>query len=147
MRTITCALLALLTVIAAGDDWKKLSELKTGTDLKIYERGSTQPRQAKFSDFTDDSLLVLVKNTEVAIPKDKIDRIDCRSPRKSGMKVDSQVKQDNPAQASPADRQGPTQPLHTDSGLPSYSTSSNVSFGSGDYWTIYRRAASPPPAK
>ena len=145
MRTAAVLMLALMTVFAA-DDWKKVSELKTGTDLKIYERGATQPRQAKFSDVTEENLLVIIKNAQVAIPKDKIDRIDCRAPRKSGVKVDNQVQQDNPAKPSSNDRQGPSQPVHSGTGLPSYSSSSNVTFDGGEYWTIYRRST-PPPAK
>lgn len=54
MRSIVLLLLAASTVFAADDGWKKLSDLKTGTELKIYERGSSQPRLARFSDATAD---------------------------------------------------------------------------------------------
>ncbi len=40
---------------------------------------------AQFSELTDDNLIVTVKKTETAIPRDQIDRIDARAP--SGSRI------------------------------------------------------------
>jgi len=141
--TIFC-LLAALTVFAADDDWKKLSALKTGTELKIYEQGSSQPRLAKYSDATENNLVVIVKKTEVAIPRDAIDRVAYRPPKKGGPKVEQRTKVDDPSASSASGREGTNIPVHTDSGLPGYSSTTSISSDGGEFQTIYRR---PPPAQ
>ncbi|MGO9242992.1 MAG: hypothetical protein ACLPXM_19930 [Terriglobales bacterium] len=144
MRVTIVCLLAALTVFAADDEWKKLNALKTGTELKIYEEGSSQPRLAKFSDATENNLLVIVKKTEVAIPKDAIDRVEYRPPKKGGPKVEQRTKMDDPAASSASGRDGTNVPVHTDSGLPGYSSTTSISSNGGEFQTIYRR---PPPAQ
>ena len=145
MRTNVFLLLAVWGAFAAGDDWKKLADLRTGTELKIYERGSSQPRLAKFSDTTDESLLVVLQNEQVSIPRDRIDRIDYRPLKKDAPKTTTQTKLDDPAAPSSSGPQGPLAPRHSDSGIPGSSSTTSVSLSSGEYQTIYRRP--PPPAK
>ena len=43
--------LTALTALA-GDAWDKVKTLPTGSDLKIYELGSAQPKIAKYQVFT-----------------------------------------------------------------------------------------------
>jgi hypothetical protein len=141
------ALLALPAV--AGDDWDKVKDLPSGSDLKIFERGSAQPKLAKYADLTDSSLIIVVKNEQVAIPKESIDRIDARPPaKKGGKKVVGQAHVDDPAKPpTDAGPHGPT--AGPQSGPPGPNFSSTTGFGSGgaEFATVYRRASGAPARK
>jgi hypothetical protein len=141
------ALLALPAL--AGDDWDKVKDLPSGSDLKIFERGSAQPKLAKYSDLTDSSLIIVVKNEQVAIPKESIDRIDARPPaKKGGKKVVSETRVDDPAKpGTDAGPHGPT--AGPQNGPPGPNFSSTTSFGSsgGEFATVYRRASGAPAQK
>jgi len=63
----------------ADDPWSKVKSLKTGTDLQVYRRGSTQPLQVKMDELTNENLVVISKNSQTAIARDEIERIDARS--------------------------------------------------------------------
>jgi hypothetical protein len=65
---------------AAADPWEKVKNLKTGSDLRIYKTGATEPIIAKFGDVTERKLVVILKNTETAINKAEIERIDFQPP-------------------------------------------------------------------
>jgi hypothetical protein len=53
-----------------------VKELKSRAELRIYKKGAREPINATFDDATDDRLIVVVKNEQVAIPKEDIDRLD-----------------------------------------------------------------------
>jgi hypothetical protein len=121
-----------------SDPWSKVADLKGGTDLRVYKTGSVQPVVASFADLNDDNLIVVIKNTETAIPRSDIDRIDARPKGGSRVKSDTRETEKPPDQTSlnPREQTGP-----------STSSSTNVQFGSkGDFETVYRRTASMPPA-
>ena len=143
MRTIVLFSLTLLAAFAADAAWKKLGDWRTGMELKIYERGSSHPRQARFNDTTADSLLVIVKNEQVSIPRDRIDRIDYRPLKKVGPKTNTQTKVDDAAAPPSSGPQGPSVPIHTGSGLPGSSSTTTISTDSGEFQTIYRRPPAP----
>jgi hypothetical protein len=129
MRKLLLFLLASLAAFAAADDWAKVKALKTGAELRVYRRGSAQPISAQMADLTDDNLIVLIKKTESAIPRDQIERIDARA---SGVR--------------PVTKQDWTTKQTTGSdGSPSTSSSSGLSIGSKpDFETVYRRPMPPP---
>ena len=77
-RNLLLWILAAMTVFGAADEWAKVKALKAGTDIRVYKKGSSQPVVAQMADLTDDNLVILVKKTETAIPRDQIDRIDAR---------------------------------------------------------------------
>jgi hypothetical protein len=130
-------LLAAVTAFAADDPWAKVRDLKSGTELRIYKKGTMQPVLAKSDDLTDDNLIVVVKNEQVAIPKEQIDRIDYR-PTKPG-RVTKETKSTT---TEPDTTPGP--PGHG-STVPGTSTSTNVSIGSKpDFELLYRRPVPPP---
>jgi hypothetical protein len=79
MRTLFLILLAALVVLGPGDEWVKVKALKMGAELRVYKKGSTQALSALMVEITDENLIVMIKKTETAIPKDQIDRIDARS--------------------------------------------------------------------
>lgn len=75
------AVLALITVAAAwcGDPWAKVQELKSGAEIRIYQTGQKRPITGKFDSLSPESLIVLTKKEQLAIPRDKIERVDHRS--------------------------------------------------------------------
>ena len=135
--------LAALTAFAADNSWTKLSDLKSGTELRVYRTGNKPPMLAAFADVNEDNLIVIVKNTETAIPKDEIDHIDARGKaEKPTMSTETHASDDPPQVGAPN--------IHQQEGLTS-SSSSSVSFGGGkgDFRTVYRRnlAVSKPAAQ
>lgn len=123
LRILVFAIVAM-TASAAEDAWEKVRALKSGTELRIYKKGSTQPLLAQAGEATEDSLIIAVKNEQMAIPKDQINRIDYRPVRP---RLTNETRQEVKGTSS--------------------STTSGVSIqGKADFETIYRRTP-PPPAK
>ena len=133
MRGVLLFLVSALAVFAADDPWAKVKDLKTGTEIRIYKKGSSQPVAAQMGDLTEDNVIVVVKKEESAIPRDQIDRIDARA---AARRVTSQTttKQTYPdaEAAAPSSNNG--------ADVPGTSTSTSVNFGSKpDFETVYRR--------
>jgi hypothetical protein len=117
-------MLAAVAVFAADDPWQKVKDLKSGTDLRVFRRGSSQPLLVQMGELTDDKLVVIDKKAERAIPTEEIDRIDSRPPKATWVKEEKTGSTVNP------------------DGSNSNSYSSGYSKGSrGDFETIYRRPA------
>jgi len=136
-RVATFLLMAGL-LLGAEDAWKKVQDLKSHSELRVYKKGEREPVSATLDEANADGIVVVVKNKQMAIAKDDIDRIDARpgkGPRK--VTVDSTTKQTDP-DLTP----------HPNPGIPvpGTSSSSNVGFG-GDsrpgFETIYRRGEAP----
>ena len=126
MRKLFLLMLAAAAAFAA-DPWQKVKDLKSGADLRVFRRGSTQPLLVQMGELTAENLLVIDKKTERAIPREEIDRIDSRPPKPTWVKEEKTSKTVNP------------------DGGNSSSYSSGYSKGSrGDFETIYRRPAPPP---
>jgi hypothetical protein len=120
-------MLAAAAAFAADNPWQKVKDLKSGTDLRVFRRGSTQPLLVQMGELTDDNLVVVDKKAERAIPREEIDRIESRPPKATWLKEE---------------RTGNT--VGPD-GSNSSSSSTGYSKGSrGDFETIYRRPAPPP---
>jgi hypothetical protein len=129
-------LLAVTVAFAADDPWDKVRKLKSGTEVRIVKQGAPQPVLGKFDEATEESLIVVVKNEQVAIPRDKIDRIDYRPP--GGSRVTKETKT---TQEAPGEKPAPPGVPQNPSGS---SSSSSVTIGSKpDFETIYRRSAGP----
>lgn len=127
MRLFLVLLLACAAGLGAADDWAKVKALKSGAELRVYKKGATTPISAQMGDITEDNLIVLIKKTETAIPRDQIDRIDAR-PASRGVTKETTEK----------DAIGPD-------GKETSSSSTGYSFGGKpDFETVYRRAPSPP---
>ena len=77
-HSLILALTAALTLVAADDPWQKVQELKSGTELRIQKKGAAQPVLAQMDEANEERIVVVVKNEQVAIAKDQIDRIDFR---------------------------------------------------------------------
>ena len=130
MRRMLLLLLAAVAVFGAEDEWAKVKALKTGAEIRVLKKGSMQPVLGLMDELTEESLVILVKKTETAIPKDQIDRIDARPT--GGSRVTKETK---------------TVETHADekSSAPGYSTSTGWSIGSKpDFETVYRRPVGTP---
>ena len=125
---------------AASDPWSKVKELKSGTEIRILKKSSMQPVLGKFDEANDENLIVVVKNEQIAIPKDQIDRVDYRPPSGSRVVKETKTKAEDPSAEPRAGMNG--------AGVgPGSSTSTSVSIGSRpDFETLYRRP-SPAPKK
>jgi hypothetical protein len=127
MRGLLLFMLAGLVAFAAGDEWTKVRSLKTGAELRVYKKGSVQPVLAQMDELTDENLVVIVKKTQMAIPKDQIDRIDAR-PSSGGVTKETTTKQTVDAD-----------------GKENTSTSTGYSFGGKpNFETVYRRPPGAP---
>lgn len=126
-----------LAAFAADDPWAKVKDLKGGTELRVWKKGSAQPISAKMDELTDENLVVVVKSEQVAIKKDLIDRVDYRPAGGSRMTVDSKTKTTDP-DTRPA-------PPGYGSRTPGTTSSSGISFGSKpDFETAYKRPLTAP---
>jgi len=129
-------LLAAVTAFAADDAWTKVRELKSGTELRIFKKGGLHPIIAKMEEANPDSLIIVDKNTELAIPRDQIDRIDYRPAKTSRITKETRDTVQGPDAATAA---------ASPNNVPGETSSSSASYTIGaqpDYQTIYRR---PPP--
>jgi hypothetical protein len=128
-------MVAALALNGAEDHWDKVRELKSGTELRIQKRNAAQPVMAQMDEANEERILVVVKNEQVSIPKEQIDRVDARP--KGGSRVVKETKTTSAPMANPSpseQRPGGATPG------PSASTSSSLSFGSKpDFETVYRR--------
>jgi hypothetical protein len=137
MRRVALLTLAALTALAADNPWDKVRELKSGVELRIFKKGARQPLIGTMDEANDERLIVVIKNEELAIQKDDIDRIDCRPATKSRVTKETRTTQTDPTQTTTA---GP-QPQGS---RPGPATSTTTSFGGAskpDFETIYRRTA------
>jgi hypothetical protein len=129
--------LAASAAFAADDPWAKVKDLKSGTELRIYKKGNALPVLAKSDDVTQDNLIVVVKNEEIAIAKDMVDRIDYR-PYKSS-RVISETK------SKPTDPDPIPAPPGRESAVPGTSSSTSIGVASKpDFELLYKRPATPP---
>jgi hypothetical protein len=125
MRGLLLLILAGAVAFGADDEWAKVKALKTGAEIRVFKKGSTQPVSALMDELTDENLIVVVKKTQTAIPKDQIDRIDARPAGGRVTKETTTKESSTPGQVAEP---------------PGSSTSTSVNFGSKpDFQTVYRR--------
>ena len=137
MTKLLFILLAALAAFAADDPWARVMDLKSGTELRIYKKGAAQPVLAKSDEVTEDNLIVVVKNEQIAIAKDLVDRIDYRPNKDSRITTETKSRQTDPDPI-------PGPPGHV-SAVPGTSTSTSVGVGSKpDFELIYKRPEAPP---
>jgi hypothetical protein len=124
---------AAVAALGADDPWAKVRELKSGAEVRVIKKGAAQPVLAKFDEVTDENVLVVVKNAQVAIPKEQIERIDYRPARPGRVKANTKTTPPEPPTG--ADR---TTTAVTN--RPSRSMTSGLSIESKpEFETVYRR--------
>src|SRR5262245_9921175 len=117
---------------AADDPWTKLKDIKGGTELRVFRKGSSQPLLVKMDEATDERLVIVNKNEQTSIPREDIDRIDARPSNKRPVAKETKVTNEitNP------DPKGAT-------GSSGVSTGYSIG-GKPDFETVYRRPATLP---
>jgi hypothetical protein len=92
-------------------------------------------------ELTGDNLLVIVKKTQTAIPRDQIDRIEARPQAGSRVTTETTTKETAPDAQSAAAQLPPGRGPD----VPGTSTSTKVTVGSKpDFEVVYRRATGAP---
>ena len=143
---VTLFLTVAALAVAADDPWAKVKEQKTGTELQIYKRGAAKPLTVKMDELTDENLVVIEKKSQVAIPRDQIERIDARPSGRTRTTTDTVTAEKNAATDPRSNIPGPNQPpgaVHAQT----TTTSTGVNWTSVGFETIYRRTAGTPPKK
>ena len=147
-----CRLLFVLPLLALGadDPWTKVREVKSGTELLIYKQGLKKAIAAKMDEATETRLMIVIGESQVAIPKAEIDRIEQR-PLPKGSRVTRETKTTKGVFDSAADghADGHGQPMKQGQTKPpasaSSSTSSSVSIGGkAPFEPLYRRPLTSP---
>jgi hypothetical protein len=138
-RFLFLILLAAAAAFCADDPWIAVTKISSGTEVRIMKKGSSQPVLGKFDEANDDRVLVVVKNSQISIPKDQIDRLDARPPA-SRVKVEGKNTVDDPQAAKE-----PPVGMDNHPGGASTNSTTSVSVGSRpDYETVYRRQLGAP---
>jgi hypothetical protein len=128
MRGLLLPMLAGLVAFGAADEWAKVKALKTGAEIHVYKKGSPQPVTAEMDELTDENLVVIIKKTQMAIPKDQIDRIDAR-----------------PNSSRRVTKETTTKQTVDPDGTQNTSTSTGFNFeGKPNFETVYRRPPAAP---
>ena len=129
-RAFLIVICAVAAFAAHDDSWSKVRDLKTGTEVRVVKTDSVTPVIARFAELTDENLLVTVKNQELAIAREKIERVEYR-PQKSRLTTESK----STTNSYEVDTTKPSP-----RGGPSTSYSSGVSIADNvPFETIYRR--------
>jgi|SRR5215469_9919106 len=142
LKTIL-VLCAATLAFGADDPWAKVKELKTGSELRVYKRGSAQPLLVKMGDLTDDNLVVVNKKEETAIPRNQIDRIEARQAARTRTTTDTESAEKNAASDPRSSIPGPNAPpgaMHA----PTTTTSTGVQWTKQDFEVVYRRPTGAP---
>ena len=140
MRTLFWTLCGGLIAFAANDSWAKVKEIRGGTELRVYKRGSAQPLLVRMGEATEERLVIINKNEQTSIARGDVDRIDARpSNRRTVTKETKGTTSD-----SNADPRSAMPSAHPSPPGPTTSTSTGYSIsGKPDFETVYRRPAPP----
>jgi hypothetical protein len=131
---VLAAAIALAT--AADDPWSKVQAIKSGTEVRIVRKGVTKPIEAKFDEARETSLVVVVKNEQVAIPRDEVERLEART-EKPRVTTDTKTGTTNPDERPPMG-------MNHGANVPSQTYSSGVSLGKPEYQVVYRKPLGAP---
>ena len=135
MRVLFGVLLTATVLFAVEDGWKKVQELKTGTEVRVLKKGSMKPLIGTFDEANDERLVLVIKNEQSAVAKAEIDRVDYRPPKSTGrITKETTTRSGVDAQSSPP-RGAPT----GTEGMNSSTSTNMVIGGKPDFETLYRR--------
>jgi hypothetical protein len=86
MIRLAMVLFAVSAAFAAEDPWSAVRGITSGAEVRAVQRGAAQPVRANMDELRGGSLIVVIKSAQVAIPRDRIERIDLR-PRQTGSRA------------------------------------------------------------
>lgn len=138
MKRLVFLLAALASALFAAtpDPWAAVVKLKSGAEIRVWKKGSMQPALGKFDEANDERLVLVVKNEEIAIPKEQIDRLDVRPTQQgSRVKVAGKNTSDDPQKAHEPSGAG----MHSEPVVGTSSSSGVTIGGKPDFETVYRR--------
>jgi hypothetical protein len=139
-RFLFLLLAAAAAAVCADDPWTAVAKLKSGTEIRVLKKGSTQPVLGKFDEANDERLLLVVKNSQVSIPKDQVDRVDARTAPSSGrVKVEGKTTTDDPQAAKEPEVGMNSHPV-----VSTTTTSGVTVTGGPGFETVYRRPLGAP---
>ena len=124
MKRFALLLLTAMAALAAENSWVAVRELKSGTELRIYRVNTKEPFPAKLDQASDESLIVITKNGQVSIPKEDIQRLDCRRAPPHRLVKETRVERKIPPNAAEITGntiRGPTTSVKTRLDIPSES--------------------------
>ncbi|MBI4892862.1 MAG: hypothetical protein HY821_19725 [Acidobacteria bacterium] len=139
-RTKVTVLILACAAVFAADDWAKVKELKSGSDLKIHRVGKPV-LEAKMDQATEESLLVATKKEQLSIPKEEIVRIEARAP--GGKPVTTTTSTTGLGEVPGTDPHKMNRPGGSGGG-PSGSMTTSKSWSGPSYETVYRRVSGSP---
>ena len=133
---------AVAAMAANPDPWAAVTKVKSGTEIRVWKKGSMQPILGRFDEADNERLILVVKNEEIAIPKEQVDRLDAR-PAQAGSRVTVEGKNttDDPQAAHE-----PPIGMHSQPVVGTSSSSSVNVTGKPDFETVYRRTLGAPAA-
>lgn len=67
--------LAAISAFAADDPWTKVREIKSGTEIRVYKKGSKVPVVGKIDQATEDAVVIMLKKEEIEIEREEIGSI------------------------------------------------------------------------
>jgi hypothetical protein len=138
MSRIALIFLSTAALFAADNRWGKVIALPNRSELRTYQKGVHDAIIATLADATEERIVVVVKNKQMTIAKEDIERLDARpvEPKKKPETTTTQTTSDPDL----APRLGAGPPVSTTS------TSSGMSFGGNkpDFKTIYVKPPATP---
>ena len=136
MHRLILILSALAAFAATPDPWAAVVKLKSGAEIRVWKKGSMQPVLGKFDEANDERLIVVVKNEQIAVPKEQIERLDARPTQQgSRVKVEGKNTTDDPQKAHAPSGAG----MHSEPVVGTSSSSGVTITGKPDFETVYRR--------
>src|SRR5436309_11515873 len=91
LKTVLLLGCGISLALAADDPWAKVKEIKSGTELRVYKKGSMQPLLVKMDEATDERLVFVNKNEQTSLAKEDIDRVDARPSSKRPVTKESKT--------------------------------------------------------
>lgn len=138
VRTLLFLFAAIAAASGDEDPWTKVRKMESGSDVRVYRSGKKKPVEGKFEQASAESVVVLLKNAQVSIPREQVERVDWRPARNGGGVAMETGRHVGTREAAATGRS-------KDSNLPPRSTVTGIKIRPWvSYETIYRRAEAPP---
>jgi hypothetical protein len=145
MKTFVLLCCGAVAAFGADDPWAKVKEIKSGSELRIYKKGSTQPLLVKMDEANDERIVVVTKNEQSAIAKEDIDRLDARLSGKPRVTKETKTSVTDAASDPRSAIPSPASRGNVGGAGTSTSYSTGYSMGSKpDFELVYRRPTAPP---
>ncbi len=133
VRTLLFLFAAALAATGGEDPWMKVRKLESGSEVRVYKTGARKPVEGRFQQASAESVVVLLKNAQVSIPREQVERLEWR-PAQSGSGVAMK------AEKHTGSREEAATGRSKNSTLPPRSTAAGIKIRPWvGYETIYRR--------